>query len=192
MDQPTPPDDILLSDGYEILSANLHTYDGAARWIKKYYPEYSEVKYETVPVTFKEAKKFISQHHRHHIAPQGYKFAIAISDGINIVGIAIAGRPVSRLRDNGSTIEVTRLCVKNGYKNVCSMLYSRVAVVAKTMGYKKIITYTLESENGKSLLAAGFKYYGTNKGGSWNTKCRPRADKAPTIPKKIWEMKLAV
>lgn len=183
-------DDILLSDGYELLCANYHTYDGASKMMKKYYPDYGEVKYKTIPINFKQAKDFIEEYHRHHIAPQGYKFAVAVTDGLNIVGVAIAGRPVSRFKDNGKTIEVTRLCVKNGYKNVCSLLYSKVARIAKEMGYEKVITYTLESESGKSLQATGYHCIGISKGGSWNVKSRPRTDKHPTESKKIWELQL--
>lgn len=189
-DEPIYCDDILLEEGYEILSANLHTFDGAAKWMKKYYPEYSEVKYKAKPVTFKEVREFVNKYHRHHVAPQGYKFAVAVKDEDNTIGVAIAGRPVNRHRDDGTTIEITRLCVKPGFKNVCSILYAKVCRISRELGYERVITYTLESETGTSLMAAGFICKGTNKGGSWCTKSRPRADKAPILPKKIWELEL--
>jgi hypothetical protein len=50
-----------------------------------------------------------------------------------------------------------------------------------------LITYTLKSEAGTSLKAAGWKIIGESKGGSWNVKSRPRVDKHPTVPKLIWE-----
>jgi len=83
-------------------------------------------------------------------------------------------------------LEVTRLCVKTGYKNLCSLLYSKVSHIAKEMGYQNLITYTLQEENGKSLLASGFTLIGNNRGGSWNSKGRRRIDKHPVTGKNIW------
>lgn len=184
-ENPVYSDDILADDGYEILSANLHTYDGAARWVKKYYPDYREVKYQAKPITFKEAKEFVNKYHRHHSAPQGYKFAVAVTDGKNIIGVAIAGRPVSRYLDNGNTIEITRLCVKLGYKNACSLLYAKVIKIAKEMGFKKAVTYILESESGTTLKASGFKCEGTAGGTHWTGK-RDRGQKIPCVMKTRW------
>ena len=180
----------LYSDGWEMFCDIQHTHKQAVKFMESFYPEYSLLKYETKPINFKTAKEFINKFHRHHVAPQGHKFSLAVTDGLNIIGIAIAGRPVSRYKDNGETIEVTRLCVKNGYKNMCSLLYSKIARIAKEMGYEKVITYTLESEDGKSLKASGYNCIGINKGGSWSVKSRPRSDKHPTGNKRIWEYKL--
>ena len=84
------------------------------------------------------------------------------------------GRPVSRVLDDGKTLEVLRLCT-NGKKDVCSFLYSRAARIAKEMGYKKIITYILESEPGISLKASGWTCEADGVGGSdWDTPSRPR------------------
>ena len=75
------------------------------------------------------------------------------------MGVAIVGRPVSRYLDNGLTLEVTRLCT-TGEKNACSMLYSAAARAAKAIGYRKIITYTLDTEAGASIRAAGWTCMG--------------------------------
>ena len=56
-------------------------------------------------------------------------------------------------------LKVNRLCT-DGTRNACSMLYGACIRVAKAMGYKKVITYTLESENGASLKASNFIYDG--------------------------------
>lgn len=183
--------DKLMDDGWNEFCNVHHTYKAAQNFMKEFHPEYSLLKYEVIPINFKTAKEFVDQYHRHHIAPQGYKFAVAATDGKQLIGVAIAGRPISRYRDDGETLEITRCCAKAGYKNLCSLLYARVVKIASTMGYKKIITYTLESESGISLIASGFKFAGINDGGSWNTKKRPRKDKAPTCKKKIWVRKLA-
>ncbi len=71
-----------------------------------------------------------------------------------MVGVVQVGRPASRNLDDGKTVEVVRLCT-DGTKDVCSFLYAKAARIAKEMGYEKIITYILESENGSSLTDAG-------------------------------------
>ena len=96
-----------------------------------------------------------------------------MDDG-EIIGVVQVGRPVSRVLDDGHTLEVLRLCT-TGEKDVCSFLYSRAARIAKEMGYTKIITYILESETGTSLKASGWKLEADGVGGSdWNTPSRPR------------------
>jgi hypothetical protein len=55
------------------------------------------------------------------------------------------------------------------------------------MGYKRVVTYTLASETGSSLRAAGFVPVATSRGGSWSRKDRPRQDNAFTVPKVRWE-----
>jgi len=141
------------------------------------------------PISLKEAKEFIIRHHRHHLPPVGYKFCIGVNDGKSVVGVLIAGRPVARHFDDGWTIEVTRCCT-NGYKNAPSMLYGAAARVARGMGYRRIITYTLPSESGSSLNGAGWNFVWKTSGGSWDSKTRPRVDKAPTCQKLLWEKSL--
>ena len=111
---------------------------------------------EVVPITLKEANQFVRDHHRHHGPVTGHKFSIAASDGERIVGVVIVSRPVSRHLDDGWTLEVTRLCT-DGTRNACSMLYAAAWRAARAMGYKRLITYILESENGASLRAAGWR-----------------------------------
>ena len=127
-----------------------------------------------LPIELKDAQSYINQFHRHHQAAHRDKFRIAASDGQNILGVIQVGRPVSRVLDDGNTLEVLRLCT-TGEKNVCSFLYSRAARIAKEMGYTKIITYILESETGTSLKASGWKLEADGVGGSdWNVPSRPR------------------
>lgn len=128
-----------------------------------------------IPIELKDAQTYINQYHRHHIAAHRDKFRIAASsDGKDIIGVIQVGRPVSRVLDDGHTLEVLRLCT-TGDRNVCSFLYSRAARIAKEMGYEKIITYILESEHGTSLKAAGWELETTGVGGTdWNVPSRPR------------------
>lgn len=139
------------------------------------------------PIDFDEACDFIRQHHRHHEPPRGWKFGVAVNDGQQVVGVAIVGRPVSRHFDNGWTLEVTRLCVLEGFPNAASKLWAAAWRAAKALGYRRMVSYTLPSEGGASLRAAGWKEVGLAGGGSWNKPSRPRVDKAPTCMKTLWE-----
>lgn len=142
---------------------------------------------ELQPTSIREAKQFIDEHHRHHSSPQGAKFAVAVSEDGEIIGVATVGRPVARMFDNGWTAEVTRVCVKNGFKNACSMLYGASWRAARAMGYKRLITYILRSETGTSLKASGYKEVGLAGGGTWGRDSRPRIDKHPITQKRLFE-----
>ena len=152
-----------------------------------------------VPIHFAEANSFVAAIHRHHGRVVGYKFALALQaergkdcpfNGPIIHGVAICGRPVARHSDDGLTLEVVRLAV-DGTKNACSMLYSACARVAKEMGYRRILTFTLDSEPGTSLKASGWKFDGVTPGKSWSVPTRKRQDKHPLVPKKRWIRELA-
>lgn len=144
---------------------------------------------EPVPVTLREARAFVTAHHRHHEAPQGGLFAIgAAYEGGGMVAVVIVGRPVSRMMADDFTAEVTRLCALPGVKNACSMLYAAAWRAARAMGYRRLVTYTLASEGGTSLRAAGWKCLGEAGGGSWSRKSRPRVDTHPLQTKLRWEM----
>lgn len=144
-------------------------------------------KLRIIPIFQDEAFAFIEQNHRHHKKPVGSLFQIAVSDGEKIVGVAVVGRPVARHSDDGFTAEVTRLCT-DGTKNACSMLYSACWRVARELGYRKLITYILDTESGTSLKASGWRLIGKRGGGSWDTPSRPRVDKHPTQKKLLFEV----
>lgn len=139
-----------------------------------------------VPVNLEEANGFVAKHHRHHPPVVGMKFCIAISDGRDIRGVAIVGRPVARLLDNGWTLEVNRCCT-DGVKNGCSMLYGAAWRAARALGYKRLITYTLPEEGGASLKASNWRLIGEAGGGTWNRQSRPRMDTNPNQRKLLWE-----
>lgn len=141
---------------------------------------------ELQPIDWKPACQFIKDHHSHHLPPQGWKFGIAVNDGEKIVGVVTVGRPVSRVLDDGWTLEVTRCCT-DGTKDAASMLYGAARRATFALGYKRLITYTLKKEKGTSLKAAGWQVLGEAGGGTWDTPSRRRIDKAPTEAKNIWE-----
>lgn len=154
------------------------------------------MKLHHVRIGLAEANAFVERLHRHHKPVVGHLFSLGcctlrcnpanelLSD--EIVGVVIVGRPVSRMRDDGETAEVTRLCT-DGTKNACSFLYGAAARAAFALGFKRIGTYILASEPGTSLTAAGWRLIGEAGGGSWSRVDRPRVDKAPTQGKLLFE-----
>ena len=133
-----------------------------------------------------EANTFVGQLHRNHAPVIGHKYSIAASVDDDVIGVVIVGRPISRHLDNGWTLEVTRCCT-DGTKNVCSFLYGAAWRAAKSLGYKRLITYTLQSESGASLRGAGWTLIGEAGGGNWNCKSRPRIDSPHPQRKLRWE-----
>jgi hypothetical protein len=74
------------------------------------------MKLHVVPMSLRAANDFVQDFHRHNTRTQrdGGKFAIGASDGDELWGIAIAGRPLARTLDDGMTIEVTMACTRDG------------------------------------------------------------------------------
>ena len=101
-----------------------------------------------------------------------------------IVGVVILGRPVARLLQDGFTAEVTRLATlreadvdgrERGPRNACSLLYAAAWRVARALGYRRLVTYTLPEEGGASLHGAGWRCVG-EAGGGLSRDDRPRFD----------------
>ena len=139
------------------------------------------------PINLDEANAFVSLHHRHHSPVPGAKFCLAVSEGNTVRGVAIVGRPVARMLDDGWTAEVLRCCT-DGTRNACSMLYGAAWRAVRALGYRKLVTYTLPEEGGASLRGAGWRCIGKAGGGSWSCPSRPRVDTHPLQEKLRWEM----
>lgn len=138
-----------------------------------------------IPITLKQANAFVIDNHRHHGKTVGCKFALGLISNEELVGVAICGRPVSRFLDDGLTLEVTRMCT-DGTRNACSMLYAACVRVARDMGYKRVITYTLTSETGASLKASNFVDDGIAGGVMWTGKRSGRDNGVPQEMKRRW------
>ena len=130
-------------------------------------------KMEIRPINLKDANNFVNLYHRHNKSTTGHKFSISCYDGDRLCGVAICGRPVARRLDDGATLEILRCCTDGTY-NACSMLYGACSRIARDMGYKRVVTYTLISEPGTSLKASGFVNCGEAGGLSWDVPSRPR------------------
>lgn len=117
------------------------------------------------PMDLKAANAYVLEHHRHNGKVLVHRFSIGCYDGDRLCGVAICGNPSARKLCDGLTIEVHRCCT-DGTHNACSILYGRAARIAKEMGYRKIITYILQSEIGTSLRASGWQIEAENVGGA--------------------------
>lgn len=142
---------------------------------------------ELTPITLAEANAFVTAYHRHHKPTVGHIASLAVSEGDTVRGVAIVGRPVARMLDDGFTAEVLRCCT-DGTRNACSMLYGAAWRAVRALGYRKLVTYTLPEEGGASLRGAGWRCIGKAGGGSWSCPSRPRVDTHPLQEKLRWEM----
>lgn len=141
-----------------------------------------------VPVDLKTAREFVAVHHRHNDPPIGHKFSIGVAEGEQLVGVAIVGRPVSRvIQSEGATLEVIRTAT-DGTRNANSMLYGAARRAAFALGYDRLITYTQADESGASLRAAGFRVVAQRPPRpGWDTPSRRRANKADNVPRTLWD-----
>lgn len=139
-----------------------------------------------VPRSLSEANDFVRQHHRHHGPVRGAKFAVGASIGPRLVGVAIVGRPVARMLQDGVTLEVVRVAT-DGTANACSLLYGAAWRATRELGYHPLITYTLAREPGTSLRASGFHPVALTRAESWSRPSRPRTDAQPPERKVRWQ-----
>jgi hypothetical protein len=146
------------------------------------------------PTTITAAREYVAEHHRHNRPPVGGLFAAGVESDGQLVGVAIAGRPVARALQDGRTIEVTRCCT-DGTRNACSMLYGAITRAAKALGWRVAYTYTLdnEAESGASLRASGWvedERIAPRAG--WDTPSRRRDnDRTPDGGRIRWRKELA-
>lgn len=155
-----------------------------------------------VPTTLTAAKRFVGEHHRHNLPPVTWRFGVAVAGCAtgNVFGVGMAGNPMARklMVADPTLIEIVR-CTVTDAPNACSMIYGALCRAAKALGYRKVITYTLASEPGSSLLAAGFQLVAElppSRG--WDQPSRPRYERdlfgntrTPEEAKNRWERVLA-
>lgn len=151
-----------------------------------------------VPCSISKATEYVAEIHRHHPwKPSIPYFSVGVADETGTLrGVAIVGRPVSRILADGRTAEVQRVAT-DGCENACSALYGACWRAAKALGWRKLITYILESESGTSLKAAGWHIVykqssrkRTVQTSLWSATSRNREDKGTPECKVRWEVSL--
>jgi hypothetical protein len=118
-----------------------------------------------VPITLEEANQFVYSLHRHK--PEklpGHSFSVGVALADKLVGVAIVGNPSAPALQDGILAEIRRVCT-DGTPNACSMLHGTARKAARAMGRRPVITYTLATESGASLRAAGFRIDKQDAGG---------------------------
>jgi hypothetical protein len=142
-----------------------------------------------VPIELKQANRFISMYHGHNGPVKRAKFQIGLMEGEELIGVAVAGRPVARLLGGRLTIEILRTCVKPDHPDANSQLYGRMRQICERMGYTKIITYTLKREHASGLLAVGARPVAETKPQTWDRATRHRRTQPVySEPKIRWEL----
>lgn len=158
------------------------------------------------PCTVTWAIDFAGEHHRHCDDPPGGLWAVRLNRVRRTIAVALVGRPSARHLQDGFTAQVSRVCAAGirimpqvgeakdaspylaGDRNACSRLYGACRRAAAALGYRRVITYTLVSEDGASLRASGWRQVAETKPGAWSREDRPRKRKAiEDEPKIRWE-----
>lgn len=149
------------------------------------------------PVTVTAAKAWVRQVHRHLPEIQGGLFASSVwnEDGPAAMGIAI--NP-PRVWLGTGRIVIGRVAAMPDLEPVgdhaapaCTMIYASLCRAAKALGWREAWTYTLPSESGASLRAAGFIYMGETRGEEWDRPSRRRKAAVSPAKKGRWMRVLA-
>lgn len=145
----------------------------------------SRKRFYSALVPLKTANKLVRAWHRHSRPVRGHKYSIGLWErgGVFLVGAAIVGRPVSRHLQTQGYLEVTRL-VTDGTPFACSALY-RASVAQRPEG-QRFCTYTLVTESGASLIAAGWVRVKHVPAQQWDRPSRPRANRI-AVDRWRWE-----
>lgn len=128
---------------------------------------------ELVNIDLPVAKRFVRDHHRHNPDMTGWRIGVGLYTGELLRGVAVLSRPVSLkvAVAEPRTAEIIRVCTL-GDKNANSRLYGAMCRAAFALGYRSCISYTLPSESGASLKAAGFTLdegeFGSRPGQQWH------------------------
>lgn len=143
------------------------------------------------PVALTAARAFVARHHAHCNPPAVMRYGFAVHNAGLLLGVAMVGNPVAPALCGRGILEVNRLCVRRDVArvlawNACSMLYGRCAQEAERRGFRRIVTYIREDEDGTSLVAAGWKPEAVVRGRGWHSARRARGSANAWIDKVRW------
>jgi hypothetical protein len=134
------------------------------------------------PISLRDANAFVARLHRHHKPDRGCKFVTSVVANAQVVGVAVVGRPKSRMTQTNEplTAEITRVCT-DGTANACSMLYGACRKAAFAVGYTRVITFVLPEEGGGVASRCGVRVRPRGRrrrvGPSESSSCRCGADR---------------
>lgn len=158
-------------------------------------PLLEECRLRVERTTRARARALVRAYHRHlPKPPPGEKAAFVVLDPDGVArGASMIGRPSSRALDkSGEVLEITRTAT-DGSPNACSALVAACVRYAKTEGFSRVVTYTLQGESGSSLRGAGFRLEGETSGGTWSRDTREREERSDLLeaPKLRWVFDLS-
>lgn len=149
-------------------------------------------KLSLTPVNLDDAKQFVTEVHRHHGPTAGHRFSSGARDESGTVrAVMTMGRAVAPKTDQMAVLEVTRVA-SDGCPNACSFLYGAACRIHRVHGFGYAQTFTLITEPGTSLIAAGWKPVGvvepkTHRNGWGSRPGRKLNPSATNVPKIKWE-----
>lgn len=126
-----------------------------------------------VPITLRDARRFVAQHHSHNDPPAGWLFGVGVARGDDLVAVGVAARVRARALDRLDAVEIVRVATDRT-PMACSMIYGHLCSAAKHLGRSRAYTYTLASEPATCVKAAGFVFDGTVRAEDWERPGRPR------------------
>ena len=121
------------------------------------------------PCSLVEANRVVSLHHSHHRPVVGHRFSISAWGDGEMVGVIIVGNPVAPALCDGTTFEVTRLCVIGHHPNAASKLLGAAWRAARAMGVLRMVSYTRADEHGGCYQASGWRVAAAVRGRAWDT-----------------------
>ena len=113
---------------------------------------------QLVPVTLRQANAFLERRHGHSPPARRYKFSVGAAAGGRLVGVATAGLPETARHDDGETIEVRQVCVREGApRTTRALLYGACWRAARALGYRRGIAHVHRGETDRAFRTAGFQ-----------------------------------
>ncbi|WP_428031509.1 XF1762 family protein [Ancylobacter sp.] len=137
------------------------------------------------PLELAEAIAFVDRHHHHNDPVVGHLCSSGAKLGGSLVAVSIVGRPIAGASQDGFTVEIRRVA-SNGPREACSFLSRSACRAAFGRSCRWVVTYTLASECGASLRAAGSHLVGSVSGRHWDTPSR-RRNHGPLFDRLRWE-----
>jgi hypothetical protein len=121
------------------------------------------------PLTLAEANDIVRRWHRHHDPVLNCIVRIGAEIDGALVGCVIVERPKAAALCNGTTYEVTRLCCDGAHRNTGSALLGAAWGAMRSMGCRRLVSYTRVDEDGTCYRAAGWLAVALVDGRGWNT-----------------------
>ena len=140
------------------------------------------------PISIRDAKAFVREHHRHNPTVTGARTAIALELNGQLVGVGLLGNPKARgLASDRFCAEAVRVCTSSSApKGAAGKINARLKRIWQLHGGVRWVTYNREDESGASMRGAGLSPVANVRGRQWGCESRPRAANE-VVNKTRWE-----